>query len=129
MTERLQGSLDRLAIGASTICVFHCLLIPVALVLFPTLGAVLGSDEMFHRALVLFVVPASVAALGLGCWRHRDRTVFVLGAAGIVTLLLTLALGHIEHWERVCTVAGSGLVLFAHLRNYRLCRRNDCSHH
>jgi hypothetical protein len=128
MTARLQASLDRLAIGVSTLCAFHCLLVPAIVVLFPALGAVLGSDEMFHKALVLFVVPSSIGALGLGCRRHRDRAVLALGAMGIGTLLVTLAFGHIEYWERVGTIAGSGLILRAHVRNYRLCREDDCAH-
>jgi MerC mercury resistance protein len=128
MTARLQASLGRVAIGVSTLCAFHCLLIPATVVLFPTLGAVLGSDEMFHEALVFFVVPSSIGALGLGCRRHRDRAVLALGVIGIVTLLVTLAFGHTEYWERVGTIAGSGLVLVAHARNYRLCRGDDCSH-
>jgi hypothetical protein len=121
--------LEGLAIGASTLCAFHCLFIPVAVVFLPALGAVVGSDETFHAALVLFVVPSSAGALGLGCWRHRDLAVLALGAAGIGILLATLALGHIEHWEGVLTVSGSGFVLLAHARNYRLCRAEDCSHH
>jgi MerC mercury resistance protein len=128
MTARLQASLDRVAIGVSTLCAFHCLLVPAIVVLFPALGAVLGSDEMFHKALVLFVVPSSIGALGLGCRRHRDRAVLALGAMGIETLLVTLAFGHIEYWERVGTIAGSGLILLAHVRNYRLCREDDCAH-
>jgi hypothetical protein len=128
MTARLQASLDRLAIGVSTLCAFHCLLVPAIVVLFPALGAVLGSDEMFHKALVLFVVPSSIGAPGLGCRRHRDRAVLALGAMGIGTLLVTLAFGHIEYWERVGTIAGSGLILLAHVRNYRLCREDDCAH-
>jgi MerC mercury resistance protein len=128
MTARLHASLDRLAIGVSTLCAFRCLLVPAIVVLFPALGAVLGSDEMFHKALVLFVVPSSIGALGLGCRRHRDRAVLALGAMRIGTLLVTLAFGHIEYWERVGTIAGSGLILLAHVRNYRLCREDDCAH-
>jgi hypothetical protein len=128
MTARLQASLDRLAIGVSTVCAFHCLVIPAAAVFLPALGGVLGSDAMFHKALVFFVVPSSVGALGLGCWRHRDRRVLALGAVGVGVLLVTLGLGHVEAWERVGTIAGSSLVLLAHVRNYRLCRETECSH-
>jgi hypothetical protein len=121
-------SLDRLAIAVSTLCVFHCILVPATVVLVPTLGGLLGSDETFHRTLVLFIVPSTVLALGLGCSRHSDRRVFFLGVAGIGMLLLTLGLGHVERWEKVGTAAGSVLVLLGQLRNYRLCRATECAH-
>jgi hypothetical protein len=89
---------------------------------------VLGSDETFHQTLVLFVVPSSITALGLGCWRHRDRLVLFLGVAGVGVLLLTLGLGHVEGWERVGTIVGSVLVLLGHARNHGLCRATDCPH-
>jgi hypothetical protein len=55
---------------------------------------------------------------GLGCWRHRDRRVFALGGVGVGVLLVTVALGRIEAWERVGTIRGSGLVMLDHVRNY-----------
>ena len=77
---------DRAAIGISALCIAHCLVLPVALVLAPsvTLLTVLN-DELFHKLLILLVLPTSIFALTLG---------FLLAAQLFQSqLLLALLLG------------------------------------
>ena len=120
-------SLDRVAIGLSGLCAVHCAVTPIAVVLFPVLSACAGSDWMFHALLLTLVLPSSLIALGLGCRRHRDVRVLVLGLAGLGLLVFTVGLGH-EAWERPLTLTATALMVVAHLRNYRLCRFDDCQH-
>jgi MerC mercury resistance protein len=73
-------------------------------------------------------VPSSVVALTLGCRRHRDVWVLGLGTAGLGLLVVGVALGHVEYWERPMTLGATALIVMAHARNYRLCRRDGCDH-
>jgi hypothetical protein len=128
-TGRVQESLDRVAIGLSGLCALHCLVTPIGIVLFPILAASFGSDERFHLGLAMLVLPSSALALVLGCRRHRDAGVLALGVLGLMALVLLAAWGHAlvgEGWERVASAGGSAVVALAHVRNYRLCRRDAC---
>jgi len=128
MTSRTLSSLDQAAIALSGLCAIHCAVTPIAVILFPMLSACLGSDEVFHALLLTLVVPSSVLALMLGCRRHRDAWVLGLGLAGLSFLVLAVALGHVEYWERPMTLGATALIVVAHVRNYRLCRGDRCEH-
>ena len=63
--------LDRFSIGFSTLCLLHCLAVPVLVSVLPVFATFAFADERFHLALVVLVVPTSIVALGLGCRLHR----------------------------------------------------------
>jgi MerC mercury resistance protein len=122
--------LDQVAIAMSGLCVVHCLAGPLLVVLAPAVLISFGvSDALFHRLLLLVVVPSSAVGLGLGCRRHRDRAVIGLGLLGLAALCLAAIAGHDllgEAGERALTLAGAVVIATAHLRNFRLCRRSAC---
>lgn len=124
------GKFDSLALVLSAVCLVHCLALPVALTLLPTLAAGLIDHAEFHKLMLLFVLPTSLLALGIGCHRHRRRDVVVLGGMGL-TLLVFAALAVHDwsgEWERYATVAGGLLLSAAHIQNFRACRRDRCDH-
>jgi hypothetical protein len=124
-----QQIFDRIAIAVSGVCVFHCLVAPFVLIMAPALAWVNDSEGVFHRVLLILILPTSVLALSLGCRRHRDRLTLMLGAGGLLQLGITGLWGHElfgELGERISTVIGSAFLVTSHLRNYRLCRRDEC---
>lgn len=124
-----QQILDRLAIAASGVCVLHCLITPLLLVAIPALASMNVTEGTFHRLLLFLILPTSVAALSLGCRRHQDPIILVLGASGLLQLGVTALWGHDllgETGEQISTVIGSAVLSSGHLRNYRLCRRAEC---
>lgn len=127
----LQTNFDKVAIGFSALCLVHCLLLPVAVVLLPTVGLfTVLSDEVFHLAMVTLVLPVSAVALTLGCKQHRDWRVVTLGISGLLTLVLTAVFAHdyLGHeLEIVFTVIGAILVAACHIQNYRLCQAQGCT--
>lgn len=126
---KVQRLLDRVAASASALCVFHCLATPILIIVVPVLSSTFVADEEFHRLLLMFLLPVSLAALFIGCRRHRDRIVFVLGSLGLISLVLTGYLGHDllgELGEKVTTVISGVILAIGHLRNYQLCRRDGC---
>lgn len=126
---KTQQLLDRTAISASALCMLHCLLTPVLLIVAPVVSSTLLADEAFHKALVMFVIPVSVIALFMGCRHHKDRTVGILGAIGLISLVLIAFFGHDllgEIGEKAATVISGAILAYGHFRNYKLCRDNKC---
>jgi len=125
-----QKLLDRLAIAGSSVCMLHCLVTPIMLILVPVLASTAVADEEFHWILLMFVLPASSLALLLGCRRHKDWIVLALGILGLTVLVLTASFGHDffgEIGEKVATIVGSVTLAVGHFRNYRLCRHGRCN--
>jgi hypothetical protein len=90
-----------------------------------------GRITRTHRILVILVLPTSIASLLLGCRRHQDRSVLLLGAAGLAGLVVTAGVGHVlfgELGERLATIAAGFSMALAHMRNFRLCRTHACNH-
>ncbi len=121
------GMLDRSAIVLSIICAVHCL----AVVMVPMASTYWFADDHFHFLLLYLVLPTSTLAIGLGCRRHRTFKVIAWGSAGLGFLVLGALLGHDrlgELGEKGITLLGAGLVVLAHVYNFRLCRQSQCAH-
>ena len=122
---------DWLGISASTACAFHCIILPTLLVTGTVLPASFLGDESFHWAMLWIIVPMAVLAFGIGCRRHKDKMVLILGIIGLTGLVLAPTILHDivgGTGERVATVLSAAVLLSAHYRNFRLCRSSDCSH-
>lgn len=118
-----------MGVFSSAACALHCLLAPTLLVLGPTLPFVFLADESFHRTMLWVLLPSAILAFGIGCWRHKDLWVLLLGAVGLLGICLTLVLPHEmlgETGERVVTVGAAIFLITAHVRNFKLCRSKDC---
>ncbi|WP_049722375.1 MerC domain-containing protein [Gilvimarinus polysaccharolyticus] len=124
---------DKLAISLSMACAIHCLALPLILALLPSLAALQLNHETFHIWMLAAVIPTSIYALTLGCKQHRRTRVLVLGAIGLTSLVLAIALGEArigEFGEKALTLLGATFVATGHLINYRLCRAvkvNECA--
>lgn len=127
----LTSSLDKSAITISVLCIFHCLLLPVLIVLLPSLAATALNTEMFHILMVVCVLPISIYALTMGCKKHNKRSVLYTGLVGLLTLVAALVFGesHLgEVGEKLWTTIGSVIMAIAHIRNFKLCQQSEsCS--
>jgi hypothetical protein len=119
--------LDRFGRLLSACCAAHCLLMPVALVVFPLgLGSLLG-DEGLH----LSVIGLSLFVAGWSFWsgsrRHGRRVILVY--AGIAAALVLTGELFLESrpWWHAAISASAGLALaWGHHLNLRWCEREGC---
>lgn len=117
-----QIKLDGIAVAMSALCLVHCLLLPLLLILVPALTAFLAIPESFHRIALLFAIPTSIVALAAGFRRHRSPLPIVIVVPGL-TLLAFGALGVEVPWqETLLTVAGALLLSLGHALNWRSLR-------
>lgn len=127
----LRSSLDSLGVFGSTLCVLHCLLGPAILLGGALLPTVFQDDEMFHQAMLWWVLPIGIVAFSLGCRRHKDVLTLLLGSAGLLGLLWAGVAAHDvlgETGEKFATLIAAAALIAAHWRNARLCRANQCQH-
>lgn len=127
----VQPRLDKLAISISSLCIVHCLLLPIGIVLIPSLGLQMLEDEAFHQMLVVAVLLTSCSALFMGCRRHKVWRVLGWGMSGLLLLVGAVLFGHDfgELFEKGLTLVGSLFVIVGHVQNYRLCKQLECGQH
>lgn len=76
--------LDALAISASTLCLIHCLVLPVLIAFLPAIAEWADLGEAFHIVMLVVAVPLSGLTLFGGWRRHRAAFPMIAGAAGWV---------------------------------------------
>ncbi len=124
----LQTISDKTAIGLSLLCTLHCLALPLAIVLLPSIAALPLADEVFHLWMVFAVIPISIYALTLGCKKHKHYRLLGLGAVGLGLLIVAAFVGHDllgEFGEKTLTVIGASIIALGHFWNYRLCQEHE----
>lgn len=118
---------DKLGIAASTVCLVHCLALPLLIPLLPAL-ALVGHGEL-HSLMLLPLVALTGLAIVPGYLRHRAKPVLGTALAGMAACLaavLAEALFHVHEFDQPLTVTGSLLLVTAHLMNLRRARQPAC---
>jgi hypothetical protein len=117
---------DRIAIALSTVCIVHCLAMPLLVAVLPIAALSLGDDTHFHGLMLWLVVPTSVVGFGLGFRVHRHPGIVGAGAVAVAILAAAALWGH-SNWNPLAEVAANvtaSLALAgAHWRNFREVRR------
>lgn len=124
----LQALSDKSAVGLSLLCTIHCLAMPLALALLPSLAALPLADETFHYWMLFAVLPISAYALTVGCKKHQRYRLLLIGGSGLLIMLFAAFAGHDllgETGEKTLTVIGALILALGHIWNHRLCQRQD----
>lgn len=119
---------DKLAISFSALCLVHCLVLPLLIVMLPTIGTLALQQEIFHQWMVIAVIPTSLYALTLGCKKHKQLSLIKFGIVGLIMLISALFIGELsfgELGEKLLTLFGASIIAIAHIKNYRLCQQAD----
>jgi len=112
------AALDGFALGASALCMIHCLALPLLMAALPMLADGLFAGEAFHLIVLALAIPTSGLALA-SCWRqHRAAAPLAAGCTGLAMMALALTAGSATG-ETAMTVAGSLLLAAAHIANWR----------
>lgn len=116
----MKDRLDAIGIGLSSLCLIHCLFLPVLVLAVPSLvGSVLGS-EWIHILLIGAALPVSIGAFWRGLRCHGCRRPGVLGALGFALLAVAVLPWLPEAGEIPLTVLGVAALASGHLANRRL---------
>ena len=120
---------DKTAISLSPVCLAHCLFVPTLLVMFSGYVTLSYNNELIHYLLLLIAIPVSFYALIRGMRNHSKFSFFVIGLIGIIALVFAITIGTViwgEFGEKLFTTIGASIIVFAHYKNYKLCRKLEC---
>ena len=120
---------DKVAASLSIICVLHCLFMPAFLIVSTGIFAFSIDNEIIHYSILFFAVPVSLFALNRGYKNHKIKNLFFIGITGILILFAAIMLpdsAYQEQLEKALTVLGSILVVYAHYKNYKTCKKIEC---
>ncbi|MEL7023819.1 MAG: MerC domain-containing protein [Pseudomonadota bacterium] len=116
------GAVDVYAASAAMLCLVHCVAGTVALLM--SLSLPFLENELFHKALVVLTVPATLYVM-VAEWRAGNPTMSVIAIVGIVLLTAGAFYPPFESVETPVTVAGSLLVATVHLRRLRFRKKSS----
>lgn len=106
----------------SSLCLIHCLLTPLALLILPSLVPHwLRAEGHGHHWFYIGLVAVALFSVTSGFRRHRNWSAAGWLLSGLVVVgFSTFALD--GNWEYSLTVLGSGLLLRGHYLNRQYCR-------
>ena len=120
---------DKVAASLSILCVLHCLFMPAFLIVSTGIFAFSMDNEIIHYAILFIAIPVSLYALNKGYKNHKTKNLFFIGITGILILVVAIMLpdsAYQEQFEKIFTVLGSILVVYAHYKNYKACKEIEC---
>ena len=109
------GTLDRVAMTLSGLCLVHCLATALLLGTLSTVGGLLGSP-IIHEVGLALALGLGVIALGNGIMRHGRFLPPSIGGLGIGAMAAALSLPH-GGSEMVATMLGVALLATGHFLN------------
>lgn len=110
---------ERVAAGASFLCLIHCIGLPVLFAALPALTALIPLPETFHLWMLALAFPTSSVALIGGYARHARLVPLLLGGSGLMLLAAGALLWSGEALDTIATMAGALCLMFAHWANWR----------
>lgn len=112
---KVRSTWDLCAAGLSSLCLLHCLLLPSAVVLIPSVAHI-TEHHAIHVILVLLAAPVTIWVVWRAAVSGQGPQFFpVIAMLGVTLLIAAVAVPPIQKFEFEVTVAGSLIVASAHL--------------
>jgi len=111
------GTIDRLAIGLSGLCLVHCVASAVLLTLLASASGLL-LDPLFHESGLAVALVLGAIGLGRGIRQHGFMMPAAIGSLGLGMMAGALTLGH-DGGEMVYSVIGVLVLALGHDLNRR----------
>ena len=112
--SRNAAALDASAVALSTLCIIHCLFLPVVTAVLP-LSAMWLEQEWVHDVFVLTALPISGYAIFVSLKRREGIGFGLAASVGLALLCAAAFLESIHDYEVPVTVMGGVVLAFAHL--------------
>ncbi len=113
-------NLDGISIWLSSICLIHCLTLPLITISIPLFGKYM--EGHFHSLMLFIVIPVSIVALTKGYQNHKNIIIVIFGLFGGIGVILGATYIHyMSNYssDTLITISGSMVLALAHFFNNR----------
>lgn len=117
------ASMDTLGIAASSLCLVHCLAMPLVVGILPLVGLKFLEGHQAHVMLAFFVLSFALLAIVPGYFRHKRADILAMMLVGVgLVLYATFAAQYTlgESAEIPLITIGNLILVATHLRNRAL---------
>lgn len=130
MLSRVVGFMDIAGVFASTLCMIHCLLLPIVVAVMPFVAKPLMQHDWVHVGLAGFVLTFCLIAYIPGYLQHRDKRLIYVGVAGLTLVFFATFVARAwgEIIEAVIITAGNTVIIFGHMLNRKRLAHLKCKH-
>jgi hypothetical protein len=111
------GTIDRLAIGLSGLCLVHCIGSAVLVAVLASAGGLLV-DPIFHEIGMVLAIALGIIGLGRGVMEHDFMMPSAIGALGLGVMGGSLTLPH-SGTESIYSILGVLILALGHDLNRR----------
>jgi hypothetical protein len=111
------GTIDRVGIALSGLCVVHCLTSAIMLAVLASAGGILV-DHSVHAVGLVLAIAFGIVALGRGIVEHGFMMPSAIGGLGLGVMAGALSLPH-DSGEVVYTILGVAILALGHDLNRR----------
>lgn len=118
ITSHYSRKADATGVTLSSLCLVHCLGLPLITVVFPAVGA-FSEAEWVHKVLVLAALPVSGLAILQSWGKHHAAVFIVLATTGLVQLVSAAFLEPLHNYEKPLTVIGAIMLASAHIFRWK----------
>jgi len=127
---RVVGFMDIAGVFASTLCMIHCLLLPIVVAVMPFVAKPLMKHDWVHAGLAGFVLTFCLIAYIPGYLQHRDKRLIYVGVVGLTLVFFATFVARAwgEIIEAVIITAGNTVIIFGHMLNRKKLAHLKCRH-
>ena len=119
--------LDLYAVGMCTLCLVHCIVLPLMGTLLPLAGLA-SENELIHKLLVLLAAPATLWLVYETASYKRNSGFVYLALSGLGFLLIAAFVESLAKYEVPFTLVGATVLGVAHLHRWLRFRRHRHPH-
>lgn len=119
--------LDLYAVGMCSLCLVHCVVLPLTGTLLPLAGLA-SDDELVHKLLVLLAAPATLWLVYKTALYKRISAFILLALTGLGFLLIAAFVEPLARYEVPLTLVGATVLGISHLHRWLQFRRYRRSH-
>ena len=120
--EMRNAHLDVYAVGMCTLCLVHCIALPLLTTLLPIAG-VISDNGVVHRVLVLLAAPATIWLVYKASLERGSAGFIAMALSGLALLLIAAFVEALASFETPLTLVGATVLGFAHLQRWLRFRR------
>lgn len=124
-------NLDNIGVTISSLCLIHCILLPILILFFPIISLYYLMNEIYEWVFLCLSIIVGFFSLCLGHKKHKSSLALKTLIFGFTFLVISKIFHNSDNTlHSVLVLFGGSLIIFSHILNKKLCDSCErCSLH